>query len=374
MGPFFEIVLTRKGFRWLSLIEKDLREIADRYRVEYPEVYNSSIYELEVKYERIEKEHAALLESLNARGLNPDNIISKDPLAQVYKEDVFRENMLSDIDACRELGIEFAFFIIEVDNLQALNLKYGRDAGDEILVNASYLLKNFKKKNKNYAHHLIFRLNGPRYVYYCTDVTRDEIIGIAEDVRNEFRESMLFITSLTVSSGLVHSAEFCMDETDSSVMMANIIGVANSRLRLARHRGTDSVCSDSETDAFLDNENYVLVVDSDESARHMLDSHLKRAGFNVMTCALGDEALEKVDIAKPVAIISGLFLPKMDGFSLRKKLLEDSSHKNIPFILTSALKDEASIVRAQSLDIFYYFKKPYSIVEVTGLVKSLAEK
>jgi CheY-like chemotaxis protein len=100
------------------------------------------------------------------------------------------------------------------------------------------------------------------------------------------------------------------------------------------------------------------VVDSDESTRYVLETHLKRAGFNVVTSSTGDEALEKVDMSKPAAIISGLFLAKIDGLSLRKKLLEDSSYKNIPFILTSSLKNESTVIRAQSLNIFHYFKNP----------------
>jgi diguanylate cyclase (GGDEF)-like protein len=369
---FFELMATRKGFRWLALIEKDLKAITGEYGIDFPAIYASRIYELEQKNEKLEKEQTALIDSMKEQGIKVEGGSVRDPLARVYKEDVFRENLLTDIVNHRRLGIDFGFFIIEMDNLPALNMKYGRDAGDEMLVNTSYLLRNFKKNRREYAHHLIFRMNGPRFTYYCNDVSRQELIGIAEEVRTAFRESMLFITAITVSIGLVHSDEFASSERDPSLMESHIIELASSRLRLARHRGADSVCSESDAaESHLD-ENYVLVVDPDISVRYMLETHLTRLGFPVVSCSMGDEALEKIDVRKPVAIISGLMLLKMDAFSLRKKLMEDSSHKNIPFILTSAVKDENSIIRAQSLGIYHYFKRPFSIVEIMGLVKSLS--
>ena len=370
---FFELIVSKKGYSWLSLIEDDLRRLTGEYQIEYPVILDSSIYKLEQRCQKLEKEKLTLLDNLRSIEMNPDYILFKDPLAQIYKEDMFKENLISDIIAFRDLEIDFAFFIIEIDNLPSLNIKYGREAGDELLANTSYLLKNFKKNNRQYAHHLIFRMNGPRFTYYCNDVTRDEIISIAEEVRAEFRESTLFITGITVSIGVIHSEEISVGDKDPSLLSASVIEIANSRLRLAKHKGIDSVCSDSETSACFELEEYIMVIDPDISIRYMLETHLIRAGFNVETFAMGDEALEKIYTRKPMVIISGLMLPKIDGFYLRKKLLEDSALKDIPFILTSSTKDETSIIRAQSLGIYHYYKKPYSIIELIGLVKNLSQ-
>ncbi len=370
---FFEIIFSRKGLHWIDPVEKDLLRIAGEYRIDLPEVYSSSRLQLREKYEKLENEKTVLLENLRALEIESAGRTVKDPLAQVYKEDMFRENLISDIIALRDLDINFAFFIIEIDNLIALNTRFGREAGDELLANTAYLLKNFKKTSKNYAHHLIFRMNGPRFTYYCNDVTKDEIIAIAEGVRTEFRESKFFITDITVSIGVAHSDEISAANNDPENLAENILELANTRLRLAKHSGADSVCSDSKTAASYDNEDYIMVIDPDISVRYLLETHLRGAGFNVETCTMGDEALEKIDVNKPAAIISGLMLPKMDGFSLRKKMLEDSDLKNIPFILTSSVKDDKSIIRAQSLGIYHYLKKPFSIVELVGLIKILSK-
>ncbi len=370
---FFEIIYSRKGPRWLALIDDELKRINEKYGIEYPVLYSSSIYQLEQRCSLVEREKEALAENLRTLKLEFDNSMYKDPLAQVYKEDIFRQNLVSDVEGCRDLGIEFAFFIIETDNLVALNIKYGRDQGDELLANMAYLLKNFKKSSREYAHHLIFRMNGPRFTYYCTDISLDEVKEIAERIRTEFRESKLFIENITVSMGLVHSSEFNMGEREPDEFSGGIIDIANSRLRLAKHKGGDSVCSVSETAVSFGSESYIMVIDPDDTICYMLETNLKAAGYNVVTCRMGDEALERIDLSAPSVLVSALMLPKMDGFTLRKKLLEDSAHKDIPFILTSAVKDEKSILRAHSLGIYHYLKKPYSIVELNGLVKNLVK-
>jgi DNA-binding response OmpR family regulator len=49
-------------------------------------------------------------------------------------------------------------------------------------------------------------------------------------------------------------------------------------------------------------------------------------------------------------------------------MLHSSSLKNIPFIMLSHQKNEVTIQRAIALEIDYYFKKPYSLSEVVGVI------
>jgi two-component system, cell cycle response regulator len=372
---FFEIIVSHRGLAFLAMMESGIKSIHDTYGLPLPPVLTSSLYEMAHKYTALEKERNSLLETLYSVENEyqiPDRIVFKDPLAQVYREDMFLENLISDITIFRKIGINFAFFIIEIDRLIELNNRYGREAGDELLANTAYLLKNFKKTNREYAHHLIFRMNGPRFTYYCNDITHEEIVMIADNVRTAFRESKLFVTDITVSAGLVHADEFAGIDSDPESFAAEILNTANSRLRLAKHSGFDLVCSVSGAGVCFAGGNYILVVDPDLGARTMLESHLGRSGFRVKSCTAGDEALRIVDTQKPDIVISGAMLPKIDGFTLRKKMLEDSALKDIPFVLTSIVKDEKSIIRAQSLGIYHFFKTPYSIIEMVGLVKNLS--
>ncbi len=366
----FRSMLAGGGVRRLLLLEKDIAELAEKYGVRKPEIYNSSLYQLDVACENVRKENEALVESLKSSGIKVENILAIDPLSRVYKEDVFRENLLTDLSARRDYGISYSFFIVEADNLQNINQEFGRDTGDEIILNMAYVLKNFKRQRRDYVHHLVFRLNGPGYVYYVNDLDREEALNIAEEVRAEFRDSLLFVTGITVSCGFVHSDDF-PEGGNPEELLPGIIDVAVSRLRLALHGGGDSVCSESDTAVFMRKIKSVLIVDPDENVRLMMQVHLAREGFEAVTCVTGDEAPGIVDAVRPSVIVSSLHLPKLDGFALRKRLLDDSVNKDIPFILISSVKDDGSVVRAQSLGIYHYFKKPFSVVEMVGLIKAL---
>lgn len=50
-------------------------------------------------------------------------------------------------------------------------------------------------------------------------------------------------------------------------------------------------------------------------------------------------------------------------------MLSDSSIKQIPFILLSHQKDEATIRQAIDLHVRYYLQKPYILTELLGLAE-----
>jgi DNA-binding response OmpR family regulator len=70
-------------------------------------------------------------------------------------------------------------------------------------------------------------------------------------------------------------------------------------------------------------------------------------------------------------IIAEIMIPKMDGFLIREKLLMQSHVKNIPFIIVSHLKTDDSVQRAVALHVKYYFKKPYMLSELLGVIRNI---
>ena len=72
----------------------------------------------------------------------------------------------------------------------------------------------------------------------------------------------------------------------------------------------------------------------------------------------------------PFIIISDINLPKMDGFELRRKILEESSlaDKSIPFIFWSTSASEAQIKRAYDLSVHGFFLKGHSYGELKEII------
>jgi CheY-like chemotaxis protein len=75
----------------------------------------------------------------------------------------------------------------------------------------------------------------------------------------------------------------------------------------------------------------------------------------------------------PFIIISDINLPKMDGFELRRKILEESSlsDKSIPFIFWSTSASDAQIKRAYDLSVHGFFLKGRSYAELKERIQEM---
>jgi PAS domain S-box-containing protein len=81
----------------------------------------------------------------------------------------------------------------------------------------------------------------------------------------------------------------------------------------------------------------VLNVNDDEAHRYVLTRLLERADFAVIEAATSAEALQRIAVEQPDAILLDVRLPDGDGFSLCRRLKADPSTADIPVILVSAV-------------------------------------
>ena len=83
----------------------------------------------------------------------------------------------------------------------------------------------------------------------------------------------------------------------------------------------------------------------------------------------------KKDAEVPFIIISDVNLPKIDGFKLREKILNESSvkDKSIPFIFWSTSASEAQIKKAYDLSAHGFFLKGRSYKELKKQIREMIE-
>jgi len=275
------------------------------------------------------------------------------------------------IDADREERESPASIIlIDFDDLIRIKTAFGQEEYDNALKSMSYILKHERQSG-----HMLFRLDSGIFAYLCSDISKEDAVVIAENIRNEVRDSKKFIADMTISEGVADYSEIEEIETEDKTKAVHMYEAALLRLRMAKNRGGDIVVSDTDILGIEYDNGKVLIADSDETNRNVLKAYLENRDYNVLTAADGEEAAELAYKELPELIISEVMLPKMDGFLLRENLLHNSYTKNIPFILISNLKNEDSLKRAFGLGITHYLKKPYMIVEILGIVDSkLKEK
>ena len=103
----------------------------------------------------------------------------------------------------------------------------------------------------------------------------------------------------------------------------------------------------------------ILIVDDEVHLVKILEFTLQHAGFEVISCGNGIEAVEKVTFEKPDLAILDLMLPGLDGYEVCRRIKSDSELRNIPIIMLSA-RDYAEEGLENSIPADAFMKKPFN--------------
>ncbi|MBQ8525899.1 MAG: response regulator transcription factor [Clostridia bacterium] len=113
--------------------------------------------------------------------------------------------------------------------------------------------------------------------------------------------------------------------------------------------------------------NLILVVEDEKSISDILKLNLEKNGFKVSTAYDGEDAVNKALGECPDLILLDVMLPKLDGFSVCKKLRESIS---TPIIMLTAREEEVDKVLGLELGADDYITKPFSLRELMARVKA----
>ena len=92
----------------------------------------------------------------------------------------------------------------------------------------------------------------------------------------------------------------------------------------------------------------ILVVDDEESVRDLLQRVLKEAGYNVVTAANGQEALDKMSELSIGVVLLDIKMPGLDGFQVLDHIRQRS---DIPVIMLTAI-GEVTVNRHRMVLLF----------------------
>ncbi len=120
----------------------------------------------------------------------------------------------------------------------------------------------------------------------------------------------------------------------------------------------------------------ILVVDDEPDFASIVQSNLKKEGFDVDVAYDGKEGLEKVKANPPDAIVLDVMMPEMDGYELCSILKGDENFQDIPIVMLTAVADHVGSTRyshadGMSMEADDYLPKPASADEITDSIKQL---
>ncbi len=118
----------------------------------------------------------------------------------------------------------------------------------------------------------------------------------------------------------------------------------------------------------------ILVVEDEADIRELACFHLRREGFNVLTAASGEEALETVRRARPDLIVLDIMLPAMSGLDVCRAIRQDRLISGIPIIMATARGEDADIVAGLELGADDYVAKPFSMSVLAARVRAVLRR
>lgn len=118
-----------------------------------------------------------------------------------------------------------------------------------------------------------------------------------------------------------------------------------------------------------DHPHHVLVSEDDSALRNVIRFCLEAAGFQVVACRDGQEALVQLDQQPVDMVVTDMQMPRMDGLELCQKLRADGRYSHLPVLMLTAkgLELDAERLRGE-LGLAEVMFKPFSPRELARSV------
>lgn len=121
------------------------------------------------------------------------------------------------------------------------------------------------------------------------------------------------------------------------------------------------------------NDYRILVVDDEEDLCEILKFNLENEGYEVDTANSAEEAL-RMDISSYNLLLLDVMMGEISGFKMASTLKKDKKTAQIPIIFITAKDTENDTVTGFNLGTDDYISKPFSLREVTALVKAVLRR
>jgi two-component system, OmpR family, alkaline phosphatase synthesis response regulator PhoP len=118
----------------------------------------------------------------------------------------------------------------------------------------------------------------------------------------------------------------------------------------------------------------ILVVDDEQHILELVEFNLNKEGYEIITAADGEKAIELAQKEKPDLIVLDIMLPKIDGLSVCRSLYADNNTNNIPILMLTARGEVLDKVLGLEMGADDYMTKPFSPRELVARVKAILRR
>ncbi|HMS07162.1 MAG TPA: response regulator [Burkholderiaceae bacterium] len=118
----------------------------------------------------------------------------------------------------------------------------------------------------------------------------------------------------------------------------------------------------------------LLVAEDEAGIRNSLEQLLRLEGYDVTTCADGQQALKLAELRRPDVVITDVHMPVMDGFDLLSAIRFRPDLSTCVVIMLTAAEDRANVRQGMTLGADDYITKPFTRDELLTAIRTQLDK
>jgi two-component system alkaline phosphatase synthesis response regulator PhoP len=103
----------------------------------------------------------------------------------------------------------------------------------------------------------------------------------------------------------------------------------------------------------------------------MVGSRLERSGYEVVTAANGEDALQLAEERQPALVVLDVEMPRLDGYEVTRRLRANEATSAIPVVLLTSHDDEAARAAGYEAGATDYVTKPFSPQELEARIEAI---
>lgn len=118
----------------------------------------------------------------------------------------------------------------------------------------------------------------------------------------------------------------------------------------------------------------IMIVEDDESLRTLMEYNFEKEGFATVTARDGEEALMKLEEAKPDLVVLDWMLPNVSGIEVCRRLRAKPETQGLPVIMLTARAEESDKIRGLDTGADDYVVKPFSMEELVARIRAVLRR
>ncbi len=121
-------------------------------------------------------------------------------------------------------------------------------------------------------------------------------------------------------------------------------------------------------------DNKILVIDDDASINELIKINLEIQGYKVISATDGIKGFALCKQELPDLVILDVMMPEVDGYTVAKYIRENSTTREIPILMLTALGMLDDKIKGFDIGVDDYLVKPFEIEELKVRVRALLKR